>query len=205
MKTTLQKKWATFTVVCLMMIGLVGCPCGPGSIAFVPDDALESAMRAALNQPLGCLSLDDLSTITEIQAAGLNITNLEGLEHCTSLQILNLTSNNIFSITPLENLTSLIFLELGDNNITNIEPISGLVLLEYLDLFGEGNEILDWGPLESNALAGSGLGAGDLVVLPTGTTLDEDNNVLPYWKPIYDNLVGTGLTIVFAEPDGNQI
>ena len=205
MQTTVVKKLTLLTVAGLLLIGLSGCPCGPDSIAFIPDDALESAIRAALGHPLGCLSIQDLAAVKEIQAAGLSIQNLQGIEHCINLEILNLTSNNIQSITPLQELFGLIYLELGDNQITNIEPLSGLVLLEYLDLFGDGNEIIAWEPLVANAIAGGGLGNGDIIVLPVGTTLDVDNNVLPYWKAHYDALIANGVTIVFADSEGSQL
>ncbi|MBP8129815.1 MAG: hypothetical protein KA184_09590 [Candidatus Hydrogenedentes bacterium] len=159
-------KWSrTFGLVgllaCLAVV-FAGCPCIGGPI-IIRDPALESAIRASLGQPFGCLTKSDLLRVTEIQGAGLNIRTLDGLENCTNLTILNVKDNQIQSITSLTTLFNLEFLDLGYNQITNIEPLAGLFFLD--ELYLDGNDIFDLSALVANAVNG-GLGDGDTLVLP---------------------------------------
>jgi hypothetical protein len=185
-----------------VFLSLPGCNC-VGDVVFIPDAALDSALRAALGKPFGCLTRQDLQSVVELQAAGLNIRNLQGLENCTSLTVLNLRSNRIQSISPLANLINLTHLDLGDNRVTNIEALAGLVFLQELNLYGDAMEIYNWSPLVANAVAGGGLGAGDVVILPTLTTLNDDNTVKEYWLSDYNALVGAGVTVLFADGGGS--
>lgn len=185
-------------VIAGLALALTGCPVGGGGPAFIRDKALDSAVRAALGKPLGFLSQADLLDVTEINAAGLNIETLDGLEGCRNLTVLDLRSNSIRSITPLENLVNLRVLDLGDNNITQISALSGLFLLEEVTLSGANMDIVDWSPLSANA-ANGGLGAGDLVILPVNTTLDSEGQVMDYWEQDYLTLLDLGVTVLFDE------
>ena len=89
--------------LCLTVL-LSGCPFGA---VFFPDKALESAVRAELQMPLGFLTESDLLKVREINGSNLNIQMLQGLELCRSLEILELDGNMIQSITPLAGLTNL--------------------------------------------------------------------------------------------------
>ncbi len=171
--------------------------CGLFGAVYFPDHAMESAVRAALSQPFGPLFKADLAKVREVQAAALKINSIEGLQYCTSMTVLNLHGNNIQSITPLNALTNLVRLDLGDNQIANIEPLSGMVHLEELIIYGDGNEIVDWQPLAANSQAG-GLGAGNVVVLPTATTYDSSGNPLPNFAPTREVLLNNGVTILIG-------
>lgn len=143
-----------------LSLGLSGCPCLNIQIR---DPGLESAIRASLGMPFGCLTEADLLRVTEIQAANYNIRNLQGIQFCRNLTTLNLKNNQIASITPLASLTNLTFLDLGDNRVVNIEALAGLFFLN--ELYLDGNEIYNFAPLIANAQNG-GIGDGSLVVLP---------------------------------------
>jgi len=191
----MRMRWVA--VVLCMPFCLSGC--GLLGVVYFDDRALESAVRAALDQPFGPLFKSDLAKISEIQAVGLSIRSLEGLQYCTSLTVLNLRTNLIQSITPLNSLTNLVRLDLGDNSITNIEALAGMVHLQELVLFGAGNEVVDWQPLAANSQAG-GLGAGDVVVLPTETTVDSSDNPLPNFASTREVLLNNGVTIIIGSP-----
>ena len=180
-------------------IAMTGCPIGGGA-AFFADNALESAVRLELGKPLGILSAADLLDVTEIDATGLNVQTLNGIEGCRNLTVLLLSDNSVRSISPLENLVNLRVLDLSDNEVTQISALSGLFLLEELNLGGPAMEIVDWSPLAANATNG-GLGAGDVVVLPVGTTLDSEGNVLDYWLDDFQTLVNLGVDVLFEDPD----
>jgi len=187
--------------VCLL-VSFTGCPL---NFVYIPDRALEQVLRHAANKPLGYLTERDLLGVVELNAAGWDIRNLEGLEACRNLTWLNLRSNKIQSISALTGLVNLRYLHLGDNIITEISPLAGLLFLEELLLFGEANEIFDFGPLVANALAG-GLRDGDIVILPTKTTLLADQlTIQDYFLDHYNALVDAGTVVVFAEADGTEI
>lgn len=185
-------------VIAGLALALSGCPLAGGGPAFIRDRALDSAVRAALGKPLGILSQADLLNVTELNAAGLNIQTLDGIEGCRNLTVLDLRSNSVVSITPLENLINLRVLDLGNNRVKQISAISGLFLLEELTLSGPNMDIVDWSPLTANA-ANGGLGAGDTVILPVNTTLDSQGQVLDYWEQDYLTLVNLGVNVLFDD------
>jgi Leucine-rich repeat (LRR) protein len=197
----IQRRLATLLLPALILgsaISLVGCPAGTGNFVFFQDAALDSAVRAAVGKPLGLLTQADALSVTEVDASGLNIQTLDGIEALRNLTVLDLRSNNVRSITPLENLVNLRVLNIGDNNVAQITAVSGLFLLEELTLSGGQMDIVDWSPLSANATNG-GLGAGDVVVLPTNTTLDSEGNVLDYWESDYLTLLNQGVSVIFDE------
>ena len=194
-----RQRLATLLLPILLLAlatSLSGCPSGSSPFVFFQDAALESAVRAAAGKPLGLLTRTDALAITEVDASGLNIQTLDGIEALRNLTVLDLRSNNIRSITPLENLTNLRVLDLGDNNVAQITAISGLFLLEELTLSGGQMDIVDWSPLAANATNG-GLGSGDVVTLPTNTTLDSNGAVLSYWESDYLTLLNLGVSVLF--------
>lgn len=142
-----------------------GCP-PQLEVVFLQDDALEQAVRAKLGQPLGYLTRADLLRLTNLDARGLGIRSLQGLEHCENLTWLDLDANRISDITPLAGLINLTYLNLDSNEITDIGPLAGLRNLDGLSLFD--NQIGDVQPLVTNATNG-GLGFGDYVVLEEAT------------------------------------
>ncbi|MGC8845055.1 MAG: leucine-rich repeat domain-containing protein, partial [Candidatus Hydrogenedens sp.] len=96
---------------------------------------------------------------TKLDASYLGITDLTGLEACTSLTVLNLVSNEITNVSPLSSLTNLIYLLLGKNQITDISSLSGLTGLQYLDIGM--NQISDISALSTlTNLVGLNLGFG---------------------------------------------
>lgn len=167
--------------VCLKCVGMVavlavltGCP----AAVFFPDQALESAIRAELHKPFGILTDLDLLGVQKLDARGLNIRDLSGIEHCLNLQWLDLQSNAISNLKPLEQLgrpsspfdSPLVYLNLNSNEITDITPLVGLMNLQGLLLFD--NLVADIQALVTNAEFG-GLGEGDYVVLDFDTLNDK--------------------------------
>jgi len=131
----------------------------PAPVTF-NDSALLSAVTSQWEAATG-LTLSNPPEDTELanplfttlMAKGLDITDLTGLEACSSLTDLNLGLNQISDLTPLSGLTNLVSLDLGfgcnpitcglddpfitgTNLITDISPLATLVNLEYLNLMG---------------------------------------------------------------------
>ena len=88
-----------------------------------PDPNLEAAIREAISKPEGPIYTTDLEGLIELYAQQRGITDLSGLEHCTSLTHLQLGDNQISDISPIQNLTSLTYLYLSGNQISDIEPL----------------------------------------------------------------------------------
>lgn len=135
----------------------------------LPDPNLQSAIRQAIKKPTGDIHQSDLVGLRQLDESNRTISNLTGLEYCTSLGVLFLDSNQITDISPLSGLTSLTNLNLGGNQINDISPLSGLTRLEVLSL--DNNQITNISPL-------SGLTSLD--------ALDLDNNQITDISPLSD-------------------
>jgi hypothetical protein len=178
-----------------LLASLSGCPICPGSV-FFPDPALELAVRQSLNAPLSCLTEDSLLGLTELQASGLGIKRLDGLEHCRNLTVLNISNNEIQSIGALTQLFNLSNVDLSINQITNIEHLSGLFFLDVLNL--DQNPVVDWRPLAANVENG-GFQAGSLVIVGSASVEDVDGNVTPNFQRTLDALLDAGVDVEIVE------
>ncbi|MDZ4994758.1 hypothetical protein GNF80_17655 [Clostridium perfringens] len=144
-----------------------------GQIADIPDTNLKAALNREIGgnrQPQQDIYVSELEALTgELKLGGSKISNLKGLEYCTGITSLVLTSNSISNldpiknlteldalylngtkitdIEPLKNLTKLTALTLDRNEISNIEPLKGLTKLTYLTLFD--NKVTDIEPLKN--------------------------------------------------------
>ena len=68
----------------------------------VPDNALRAAINATLGHgALDALTLGDMQQLTSLNASGLGITNLSGLQYATNLASLDVSNNKIASFSPL--------------------------------------------------------------------------------------------------------
>ncbi len=124
------------------------------------DKNLEAAIRHAIGKDEGKITAADAAAVTELNLSksvqrmldsfmvdtSHNITNLDGLQHFTSLEKLDLQGNNITDIPPLKSLKSLKELNLCCNSLQSIEALGSLENLEKLNISWNG--ISDIGPLE---------------------------------------------------------
>ena len=162
---------------------------GKALVEFV-DPNLESAVRTAIGKFAGAIYDTDVvgAGFTMLDAQGLGIQRLDGIEHCTDLITLWLHDNNINDLSPLSGLSALTWLQadnnqiadlrplaalasldklgLGGNKINDLTPLTGLTLLDELNLAS--NMISDVGPLVAN----TGLASSDVVDL-TGNPLSQ--------------------------------
>ena len=115
------------------------------STVYFPGLNLRAVIREAIGKPTGDIYQSDLDTLVNLNAATRGITNLTGLEHCTSLTRLDLGNNQISDISPLSGLTSLTILVLSGNQVSDISPLSGLTSLT--ELYLDSNQISDISPL----------------------------------------------------------
>jgi internalin A len=87
-----------------------------------PDPHLQARIREAIGKPTGDIYLSDLKGLNTLNANSAGITDLSGLEYCTSLTYLSLAYNEISDISQLSKLTSLNYLNLHVNRISDLSP-----------------------------------------------------------------------------------
>lgn len=100
-------------------------------------DLRDSSLKAAVEKALGMSNptADQMLNLTRLEAKGLGIVDLRGLEYAVNLAHLDLRENKINDISVLGNLTKLTRLWLADNQVTDIHPLSSLTNLKRLFLF----------------------------------------------------------------------
>ncbi|MBK1880526.1 leucine-rich repeat domain-containing protein, partial [Pelagicoccus mobilis] len=127
-----------------------------------PSAALEQAIRDALGKPTGVLSTVDLDRLTELDASGLQIEDITGLEWARNLARLDLSFNKIWYIGNLWSLDKLTHLDLSHNQIDNLTALSNLKNLVELDV-------------SSNKLSDGAQGQGDDDIIRTFSSKPLDN------------------------------
>ncbi len=123
----------------------------PEPVVFA-DGALETAVRQALNIPVGPVDTEDMLGLTELAAIDRGIVKLTGLEHALNLEKLILRNNKIRNLLPLTGLVNLKELDLYGNRIFRIDALEDLTSLETLDLTL--NQLEDISALEENVKKG---------------------------------------------------
>ena len=125
-----------------------------GSVAFaqvvgIPDPGLRTAIADRLNLPRDTpFTYDHMLSMVHLDADGLNISDLTGLNTAINLRSLELRYNNLRDITPLGVLTNLRSILLNDGNtIEDLTPLANLIHLEELNL--RGNPISNLSPLSN--------------------------------------------------------
>ncbi|MYK46972.1 MAG: hypothetical protein F4029_12180 [Gammaproteobacteria bacterium] len=114
--------------------------------ADIPDESLRAAIERALDKQSGeTITVEEMESLTELQANYLGIKDLTGLEHATELTELMLWSNEIVDLAPLSDLTALETLRLSRNRIADVTPLAGLTSLTLLGL--PFNNVSDPSPL----------------------------------------------------------
>lgn len=167
--------------------------------AEVPDPNLKAALNKKINPNRPS---DSNITISELQSlkgnsgslnlAKKNISNITGLEYCTSIIDLNLSENNISDLTPLENLTNIRGLELYGNKISDVSPLSKLDLTMSVTLDGQritADEVESRGP---NAIVDNFIKnlSGNYVDISNTNNYTYDSNTR---KVTFNNISQTGL------------
>src|SRR5260370_24368098 len=100
----------------------------------IPDQNLEAAVRAALQEPKAELTDEKLGNLFVLEAPGKGIRDLTGLEKCKLLALLKLTGNQGSDLPPLEGLKNLQSLDLAKTQITDGAPLATPPRLSYLQL-----------------------------------------------------------------------
>ena len=139
----------------------------PEAEVVIPDSHLESVIRALVQKPTGPLLSSDLATLTAIEADEQGIADLEGLQYCSALRILDIRANSVTDLGPLANLVEMRHLGASDNRIADLQPLAGMTRM--VNLYIGGNLITDVSPLQDltylNVLYLNGNPLGDIAPL----------------------------------------
>src|SRR5215475_1949459 len=85
----------------------------------IPDPGLNAAIRSTLHIPTAPLTLQNLLTLTNLDASQRNVRNTTGLEAARNLVSLNLQINQLTNFSIPTSLTNLSVLNLSGNPFTN--------------------------------------------------------------------------------------
>lgn len=110
---------------------------GDAAIATFAATLLETTVRVALGVgPEEDLTCGLLSTLTSLNAKGIGLASIAGIQNLTSLTYLRLDENfGIEDISWLSGLTELSEeLDLSENQITDLTPLAGLTKLQDLNV-----------------------------------------------------------------------
>ena len=83
----------------------------------IPDSYLKNAIKTALNIASDDITIGDMYKLTELNANGHGISNLEGLQYAKNLETLNLDYNEIKDLSQLKDLEKLSNLQVMYQNI----------------------------------------------------------------------------------------
>jgi internalin A len=113
-----------------------------------PDKNLEAVVRQYVfekrNKPDPLVEADVVN-ISTIVGKGKKIANLQGLEKCKALALLDLENNDISDIDAIKELKLIQSLNLAKNKIQSIMPLAALTGIQYLEI--SNNQVGDLSPL----------------------------------------------------------
>jgi hypothetical protein len=205
----------------------VGTTCFDDHVVEFSDANLEAVVRSAIGKPTGDIHRLELTALTVLDAGQKGIADLTGLEYCTNLRFVVLSSNQVSDLTPLAPLVQVLDMDLSGNAIVDVGPLARMSRLENLKLRDnslvsidslatltslrclllDGNDISDLTPLVNLSalqyLAIEHAAVSNLVPLGGLTHLEQ---LLLGWNQISDVMPLSSLTyikVLFL--NGNQI
>lgn len=166
---TRSMKFVVLIIGMLLVQALASGAVAADTTVTFPNSNLEAVIRASTSKPSGDIYLNDVQNITELDAGGKGISNIEGLQYLSNLQVLYLNDNDISDISPLKGLIKLNTLGLCNDKVSDASPLSGLSELSFLSLYN--NKLQDISALKN---------------LKKLRTLKLANNPITDFSPIYD-------------------
>jgi len=104
----------------------------------VPDPGLNVAIRLALGNPNGPLTVQEMLSLTHLNASRRNVSSIAGLEAARNLVSLELQINHLTNLALPSQLTNLSTLDLSANPLTNLFLPSEVTKLTSLTAEGAG-------------------------------------------------------------------
>lgn len=135
------------TILVATFISVPGCGGSsedPPIVVVFTDPDLDQAVRDAIGQPTGHIQAASLLGLLTLDASGLTIADLEGIQYCLDLETLSLQNNNLTNASHLNRLSALVnltTLRLDMNGISTLGWITTLTNLTTLNL--RANNLVD--------------------------------------------------------------
>ena len=104
----------------------------------IPDPGLSAAIREALGKPSGPLTVQDMLSLTDLNARNRNVRSIVGLEAARNLVSLDLQINLLTNVSLPSELTKLSMLDVSANPLADFVLPSGLTNLTSLTIEGAG-------------------------------------------------------------------
>ncbi len=118
----------------------------PDPPIYIPDPNLRAALEGALGKaPNEVITVEDMETLTRIEANDRNIRDLTGIEYAIMLNYFEIRRNLVSDLSPLAGLSQLRNLRVQGNNISDISSIVDLINIGGLEIYD--NEITDISPI----------------------------------------------------------
>ena len=90
----------------------------PGASVHIPDATLHAAIAETLSKAPGApITVEEIATLIHLEAGGMDIQNLEGLQFATNLEELRLRGNPLSDLSPLSGLTTLKEVEVSGESL----------------------------------------------------------------------------------------
>ncbi|MDE0427488.1 MAG: cohesin domain-containing protein [Candidatus Poribacteria bacterium] len=106
----------------------------PGASVHIPDPNLRAAIADALGKhPGATITAEEMATLTKLNAANMDISDLTGLASAKNLTELHIRDNPLSDLSPLASLTKLRDLQFRDTEVADLSPLSGLHALEVVN------------------------------------------------------------------------
>ena len=103
----------------------------PGELVHIPDLNLRAAIAETLGKASGtAITAEEMATLMRLDADGMDIQDLEGLQFAVNLIELNLRGNPLSDLFPLSGLTTLKEVRLSGESLSDLSPLADLVNLE---------------------------------------------------------------------------
>ena len=103
----------------------------PGELVHIPDSNLRAAIAETLGKAPGtAITAEEMETLTYLDAEGMDIQNLEGLQFAANLEELRLRGNPLSELSPLSGLTTLKEVEVSGESLSDLSPLAELTNLE---------------------------------------------------------------------------
>ncbi len=118
----------------------------PGVGVYIPDANLQSAIADALGKALGdVITVEEMETLTTLNARSKDVRVLRGLEFATNLEVLDIAGNPLSDLSPLTKLVKLKLLEFSGESLSDLSPLANLINLERLGFWN--TSVSDLSPL----------------------------------------------------------
>ena len=120
----------------------------PGEFVYIPDVNLRTALESALGiSPGATITVEDMATLTRLNANDKGVSDLTGLEAGIQLQRIDFHDNSISDLSPLAGLTNLAEIRFSRNKISDLSPLADLTNLSRIEI--EKNQITDLSALQN--------------------------------------------------------